>query len=175
MLEKERGPFVHTWTGRRFYLTDPKPEEVFIEDIAHALSLQCRFNGHIDEHYSVAEHSVMVSNIVEQETNDAQLALAGLLHDAAEAYLGDVVSPLKKLLPTYKDFEKSVESCIASRFSLIYPFPEAIHDADRTALEQEFKFLSPFVQEPDYPFCPLLPKTAEKEFLARYNLLMGRG
>lgn len=171
MPEQDRGPSVHTWTGRHFYLLDPRPEEVFIEDIAHALSLQCRFNGHIDEHYSVAEHSVMVSNIVEKETNDKQLALVGLLHDAAEAYLGDVVSPLKQLLPDYKKYEESVESCIAVRFSIPYPFPPEVRSADKLALEQEFKFLSPFVQEPDYPFCPLLPRTAEKEFLSRYKEL----
>ncbi len=170
--ENERGPFVHTWTGNRFYLLDPRPEEVFIEDIAHALSLQCRFNGHITEHYSVAEHSVMVSDIVTNEDNDPKLALTALLHDAAEAYLGDVVSPLKKLLPGYMKFETAVEECIADRFSLIYPFPDAVRHADKKALEQEFKFLEPFVKKPDYPFCPLLPSSAEKEFLVRYNSLM---
>ncbi len=169
---KDRGPFVHTWTGKKFYFTDPKPEDVFIEDIAHALSLQCRFNGHIAELYSVAEHSVMVANIVEEETKDAQLTLTALLHDAAETYLGDVVSPLKGLLGDYRVFEKSVEACVATRFSLTYPFPEAIERADRTALAREFKFLSPFVKKLDYPFFPLPPKSAEKEFLARYSMLV---
>jgi len=169
----DRGPFIHTWTGGVFYLTDPRPEEVFIEDIAHALSLQCRFNGHIAEHYSVAEHSIMVSNIAEEETKDYQLALTALLHDSAEAYLGDVVSPLKKLLPEYRVFEALVESCVALRFSLSYPFPEVIHRADKKALEQEFRFLAPFTKAGEYSFCPLLPKSAEKEFLARYEALMG--
>lgn len=168
----ERGPFVHTWTGSKFYLLDPRPEEVFIEDIAHALSLQCRFNGHISEHYSVAEHSIMVADIVAEESKDPQLILTALLHDAAETYLGDVVSPLKKLLPGYMEFEKSVEACIAKRFSLVYPFPEAVARADKQALWQEFKFLEPFVQKPDYPFCPLLPTSAEKEFLVRYTSLI---
>jgi hypothetical protein len=168
---KDRGPFVHTWTGSKFYFTDPRPEDVFIEDIAHALSLQCRFNGHIAELYSVAEHSVMVADIVEEETKDVQLILTALLHDAAETYLGDVVSPLKGLLHDYRVFEKSVEACIATRFSLAYPFPEIIGWADKVALAREFKFLSPFVKEPDYPFCPLPSKSAEKEFLVRYSML----
>ena len=170
--DTDRGPFVHTWTGGLFYLTNPRPEEVFIEDIAHSLSLQCRFNGHIEEHYSVAEHSIMVSNIVEEETKDAQLALTALLHDSAEAYLGDVVSPLKKLLPEYRRYEVLVETCIARRLSLVYPFPDVIHAADKKALEHEFLFLPPFIED-GYPICPLLPKSAEKAFLARYLTLLG--
>lgn len=83
--------FITTYTGRRFYPLDPNPSDVCIEDIAHALAMICRFCGHTREFYSVAEHSVHVSRIVPPE-----YALAGLLHDASEAYIADVSAPLKR-------------------------------------------------------------------------------
>jgi len=85
--------WIQTISGRKFPLAEPDPNQIDIEDIAHALSMLCRFNGHCTQFYSVAEHSMHVSHEI---SND--LALAGLLHDAAEAYLGDVPSPLKKEL-----------------------------------------------------------------------------
>jgi len=90
MSERRQGEWMETWSGVRFYPLDPRPEEVNIEDIANALSKMCRFGGHSRQFYSVAEHSLWVSYRV-----PPWLALAGLLHDAHEAYVGDMIRPVK--------------------------------------------------------------------------------
>src|SRR5689334_14267678 len=94
MFGERTHDWIRTYTGRKFYLFDSGPEDVEIEDIAHALSMQCRYNGHVQRFYSVAEHSCYVSAIVAAEMGNAKydinVALWALLHDASEAYLGDV-------------------------------------------------------------------------------------
>lgn len=92
-MTRRNGPWMDLGGGRKFWPIDPSPDEVSIDDIAHALSNICRFGGRCSHFYSVAQHSVMVSRIVARTRPD--LALHGLLHDAAEAYLGDVIAPLK--------------------------------------------------------------------------------
>lgn len=126
--------YIQTYTGIKFDLVNPKPEMVSPVDIAHALGRLCRFTGHTANHYSVAQHCVEVSLRVPSE-----LALVGLLHDAAEAYVGDVSSPLKALLPAYQEIEWKVWLAIAERFNVN---PDDIHlvkDADRAALKDEMK------------------------------------
>lgn len=116
---------ISTVSGRFYDLLRPEAYEYDIKEIAHALSNICRYTGHTNGFYSVAEHSVLVSRIVPKE-----LALCGLLHDASEAFLGDVSSPLKALLPEYKKIEQSVESAIARHFGIPFPFPPEIKEAD---------------------------------------------
>jgi len=101
------GDWMLTYTGRQFWPCAARPEAVCIEDIAHALSLTCRFGGHVREFYSVAQHSVIVCDHL-----PARLKLHGLLHDAAEAYLGDVIRPVKKSLVGYAAMEQCVLSVI---------------------------------------------------------------
>lgn len=91
-----RAAWILTFTGRRVWPLDPRPEDICIEDIAHALALTCRFTGHCREFYSVAQHSVLVSHYVEDEGGDAAQQLGALLHDASEAYLPDVARPVKQ-------------------------------------------------------------------------------
>ena len=169
---EDRGPWIHTWSGGKFYYLTPLPEEVLVRDIAHALSLQCRFNGHVEEHYSVAEHSVLVSDMAYNLSKDYKVALAGLLHDAAEAYIGDVVSPLKKMLSEYKEIEERVEKCIAEAFDLEFPWPEEVHRADKLILSREFSSIAPFAEEGE-AYGTLSPKAAEARFMQRYVELMG--
>jgi uncharacterized protein len=90
------GAWIQTVTGKQFWPMDAQPEEVDIEDIAHALSLPCRFNGHCKQFYSVAEHSIHVSRVVSNEN-----AARGLLHDAAEAYLSYIPQPVKRELTLF--------------------------------------------------------------------------
>ncbi len=114
---ERKGDWQQTFTGRQFWPLDPRPEDVCLEDIAHALSLQCRFAGHCRTFYSVAEHSVRVSWLVEKHIDEkrdfiglSRIAhmLAALLHDASEAYCIDVPRPLKLYLTGYKDIEYGV-------------------------------------------------------------------
>ena len=85
-MSERKGDWFLTYTGRQFWPLDPRPEDICIRDIAHHLSLCCRFNGACRVHYSVAQHSVMVANIL-----PAPLRFWGLMHDATEAYVGDMV------------------------------------------------------------------------------------
>ncbi len=106
-------PWIQTVSGKKFPLDKPDLDQIDIEDIAHALSMLCRFNGQCTKFYSVAEHSVHVSYEI-----DPELALVGLLHDAAEAYLGDVPSPLKKKLRRFTKFENRMEAAIGKKFGV---------------------------------------------------------
>lgn len=112
--------------GAYFDILNPTSYDYPIEVIANALSNLCRYTGHVTRFYSVAEHSVLVSKAVPQ-----RYALEGLLHDASEAFVGDVSSPLKKLLPEYQTIEDNIQSAIANHFDLVYPFPHEIHEADK--------------------------------------------
>lgn len=111
-----KGGGMQTYSGRSFWPLDPHPSEVCIEDIAHALSNMCRFAGHVRHFYSVAEHCVRVSWLA--PSHDRMIALAGLLHDATEAYVVDVPRPLKRFLPGYNEIEARVARCIEVAFDL---------------------------------------------------------
>lgn len=126
------GNWMQTYTGRAFWPLDPRPEEVDIEDIAHALSMQGRFAGHADHWYSVAEHSVYVSRFVPPEH-----ALQALLHDASEAYVVDVPRPVKPALTNYREIEDRVWGAIARRFQLPFELHPSIKLADNAVLLAE--------------------------------------
>ena len=126
------GPTILLRSGNYFDLQDPSASRFEVTDIAHALSNICRFTGHTRQFYSVAEHSVLCSYLVPHE--DRMIAL---MHDAAEAFIGDVSSPLKKLLPDYKAIERGVEEHVFSTLGLPYPFPPSVKKADRIMLRLE--------------------------------------
>lgn len=164
-------PVIQTYTGRAFPISDPKASDVCIADIAAALSKQCRFTGHTKRFYSVAEHCVNVSLVVPKN-----MALAGLLHDASEAYVTDISSPLKSLLPEYKAIEKRVQQAIFDCYGLEFPYQQEVKDADEACLIAERNELlgpCPFEwqvkAEPATIFVVGLPPSdAERLFLNRF-------
>lgn len=109
-----------------------------VEDIAHGLANLCRFTGQTRIFYSVAQHSVLTSHLVPQED-----ALAALFHDAAEAFLGDVSTPLKRLLPDYRAIEERMERALFEQLGLPYPMPQSVKAADRIMLATEKRDLMP--------------------------------
>jgi hypothetical protein len=140
-----RGGWILTYTGRQFYLHDPKPEDVCIEDIGHALSMLCRFTGHCARFYSVAEHSLLVTRGLPRK-----FWAWGLLHDAAEAYVNDLARPLKcgAALDQYRNIENRILQTIFERFGL-HPggvgvwVPSEVKRADLQALATERRDLMP--------------------------------
>jgi hypothetical protein len=135
-----RGDWIQTFTGRAFYPCDPRPEDVCMRDIAHALSHLCRFGGHSRHFYSVAEHSsVLCEYFLERSQRD--LARWALLHDASEAYLVDVPRPIKPSLPAYRVHETRVMAAVCAHFGLPAEEPEAVRDADRRILTDEARAL----------------------------------
>lgn len=172
------GDFMQTFSGRAFWPLDPQPDEVFIEDIAHSLSLQCRYAGHCVKFYSVAEHSVLIARWL-LENHGPQVALWGLLHDAPEAYVVDVPRPLKPFLANYKGIEAGVMAAISSRYGLAADMPDAVHEADGRIICDELVNLLPMVWhgKHDDPLGVTLeywsPEEAEVEFLAAFDALTG--
>lgn len=157
---------IRTFTGIYMNVFEPTEEMVCIEDIAHALAHQCRFGGHLPHFYSVAEHSAMTSIVVNHTSN----ALAGLLHDASEAYLLDIPSPIKKRLANYKEIEDVLMRVIANKFQFAYPLDEDVKKADNFMLEWEWSRL--MLEEKKHP--PLehwSPKYAKEVFLEKFNML----
>lgn len=128
-------PYIETYGGRKVWFLNPKPDMFDIKDIAHALSMQCRYTGHTKSFYSVAEHSVNVSYLTG--------TLEGLLHDASEAYLTDIASPIKPHLANYKHLENGIMSVIADKYGFDWPGSEDLHDADRAQLKTEARHLMP--------------------------------
>lgn len=175
---ERRGDWLQTYSGVKFWPLDPRPADIRIADIAHALAHTGRYNGHAKRFYSVAEHSVLLSHHV--GVKDRMWAL---LHDAGEAYLSDVPRPLKRFLrlsdnlQTYEEAEQAVLNAVAERFCLPWPIPSYIGMRDTQLLlgerTQVYNHLMDW--ELDGSAEPLnvslyfwSPETAERAFLDRF-------
>ncbi|MDK4725655.1 hypothetical protein [Rhizobium phaseoli] len=176
-LQRRHGDFMQTATGRKFWPMDPRAEEVFIEDIAHSLSLQCRYAGHCLRFYSVAEHSVLMARHLRWE--GVEVALWAMLHDASEAYLVDVPRPVKPYLDGYKAAEAKVMAAVCDRFGLPHEMPAVVHDADNRIIADELVNLVPMDWHARYAGEELgvelrfwSPEKAEEEFMATFEALM---
>jgi len=173
-----RGPYIVTYSGGKFYPMDVREEDIDIEDIAHALSNQCRFGGHVNTFYSVGQHCCHVSDLLAQHS--AEEAFRGLLHDASEAYLVDVPRPIKQIVDfsTYRQIERATQVAIYTKFDITpVEDPLWLFNADNALLATEARDLM------DNPgWCHKMPKLkmkieawkpakAEKEYLKRFEKL----
>lgn len=173
---ERHGDFMQTATGRKFWPMDPRADEVFIEDIAHSLAMQCRYAGHCLRYYTVAEHSVLIARYLRSEGVD--VALFALLHDASEAYLVDVPRPVKPYLEGYKAAEAKVMAAVCDRFGLPHEMPAKVHEADERIIADELVNLVPMDWHGKHrnPLGVKLqywsPDEAKAEFLATFEALM---
>ena len=179
------GPYLQTVSGRRVNPFDPDPSQLDPDDIARALGNVCRFGGHAKAFYSVAQHSVIVSQLVEQRGGDAHDAFAALMHDATEAYLGDMPHPLKHrsaLGAAFKAAEEHLERAISERFRIKPDVPE-IKRVDRALLATERRAFSAEdwhwpelegVEPLDLELTAWSPDDAARAFAERYAELDAR-
>jgi hypothetical protein len=171
----KRGNFISTLSGAKFFVDECNIGEIPIEDVAHALGMNCRYNGHVTKHYSVAEHSVLVSLLVPKED-----AFWGLMHDVTEAFVPDVPRPFKHLIHGFQDFESTLAGKMAEYYKLDPEEPDTVKFIDKHIVGSEAAVLFP--NPPDWvqfydDVCPsylikgLSPKKAKAKFLERFEEL----
>lgn len=182
--QKNRGNWIQTFSGIQFYPLDPRPEDIDIEDIGHGLSNICRYGGQVDKFYSVAEHCFLMSHAVPR-----RFALEALLHDAAEAYVGDMVRPLKMMMPDFQRAEDKILQVIFKKFSVltalqtntsVVSLSRAVKEADSRILLDERNALMRNTKHPwdveeleplGVRVMPLSPTGARNAYLARFEEL----
>ncbi|MDH2399207.1 hypothetical protein ABIB85_007490 [Bradyrhizobium sp. JR1.5] len=169
------GPSIMLQSGAWFDFAAPHASPFTIEDIAHGLAHICRYSGQCNGFYSVAEHSLLVSETA------TGFELEALMHDAAEAFLGDITRPLKQMLPEYKRIEGEVERAIFSRFGIQTPIPREVKQADLRVLAAEQRQIMPrgtddWLRGQDVVPAPIVvrnlpPVEAKRAWLERYEAL----
>ena len=175
-------PWIETHGGKEFYFLDPTEDMIDIDDIAHSLSNQCRFSGHTSRFYSVAEHSLNVA--LELFGEPPVIRLQGLLHDASEAYLLDVPSPVKQYLTNYKEMEEKIMRAIFKKYGVPFPMDDMVKEADAVMLKCEARFLLPSggkswlhqfptLWESDGTLACDSPERAKRNFLFWFEYLQG--
>lgn len=183
--------WIETYTGERFDILKYTAEDIRIEDIAHSLSLTCRYTGHCKYHYSVAQHSMLVASIIasdylpliKSKADQTATLLLALLHDATEAYLGDMVV-IKWLVPQIKEIEAKLDGVIQAKFKTARGDAGYVREADMIALAVEASNLMKSGGK-DWPILPKVkpndfsylvyeeePSVMEAKFLTYYHQLM---
>lgn len=188
MDDNKMDPIIETYTGKHFDLFDESDtDSISIVDIAHALSMNCRYNGHTKKFYSVAEHSYLCSYLVPEEH-----AFDALMHDASEAYLSDIPRPFKAYIGNYKEIENRVQSRIARRFGFSEVEPAIVKNVDtgilwleaQTLMVSRGEWWNPMIKEhydryinytllPNHGLEMWTPEQAEHKFLERFVQLKG--
>lgn len=179
--ENRKGNWMISYKGNKLFPLDLRPRDIDIDEIAHSLSNLCRFGGHCKFFYSVAQHSVLVSSLLPDE-----LKLVGLLHDATEAYCGDMVRPLKKSLPQFDEIESNIWRVVATKFDLPFLMPERVCLEDaRVLLAEKKSLLVDHEHKWEFPQCaypglepanikilPWSPFMAKGAFLDAFEVIM---
>jgi len=181
--------WIETRSGRRFDVTNPRVEDVHIEDIALALAQTCRFGGHALRWISVGWHSVVVHDVTVMLRGNREARLVALLHDAAEAYVGDMPRPLKVAFPDFVAAEQKVQEVIHETFGL-RPSQELLQLVkkvdNQTLLEEARVYMATAGREwglcneglkvPQDVFVPACPgdfHEVARQFLVRFHSAMG--
>lgn len=170
-----RGNFVTTYSGAKFFIDEVNIQDIPMYDIAHALSMNCRFNGHISKFYSVAEHSVNVSLLV------PNYGLEALLHDVSEAFLPDMPRPFKGMITGFDEYEYKIHTAFAEHYGLQFPLPAEVKYIDTNIVSDEAAVLYP--EPPEWinfydSVCPhsmiigYSPEEACSYFMERFTELM---
>lgn len=181
-MDNKKKAYIRTYTGVKFHIFDPRHENIYIEDISHALSLICRFTGHTSRMYSVAQHSMMVAKELKEKGAPVEVQMFGLLHDASEAYICDLAKPIKDLIPGYAEVEKKIQDMIYFRFLKRTPTKkekELINEVDKDVMCFELKrFFSKgeedaeLIEHSNVVSFPFLPETSQQivkdEFLLMF-------
>jgi len=154
---------IRTRSGKYFNFLEPREEDIEIEDIAHALSMLPRFGGHLAQYYSVAQHSVECYYLADPEDQ-----LQALMHDASEAYLLDIPSPVKQHLRDYKYAEQKIMKLIAKKYKFQWPLRDNVKKIDTFMLEREWNHL--MIQDHEHPgIQPWDQKLAKAKFLEAWH------
>jgi len=177
---ERRGDWMPTFSGGRFWVLDPRADEIHIEDLAHHLALECRFGKTCRTFYSVAQHCVLASYLVAPEN-----AMWALLHDAAEAYLGDLPRPIKQLpeMAAYRAAEAAIMLKVCERFGLPAETPADVKVVDEVMLSTEARDIASSRADirtwrlPEPPLAQTIRawpwEVAEQRFLTRFVALGG--
>lgn len=178
------GDWMITASGTRFYPRDPRPDEILISDIAHHLARVCRYGGAVHSYYSVAEHCCHLADFFVwpgHGRDKVGYARAALLHDAAEAYIGDLIRPIKPSLPQFAAIEAPLERMIWVKFGLPAILSQVVKDADSAIIGDERVALFPraALEASGWRYPAGLgvaigqwpPRRAEDEFLSRFAVL----
>jgi hypothetical protein len=176
-----KGDWMQTYTGRQFWPLDARADELAIEDIAHALSMACRYAGHCLQFYSVAEHSVHICRWLRQQGSNTDTQLKGLMHDAPEAYLVDVPRPVKPYLTEYRGIEVALWHVVADWLDLTTIMPGIIKEADdRILFDERHQNMAPCPEPWIIPSVGLgvtlqywTPAQAKAEFMLEFARLTG--
>lgn len=166
--------WIKTYTGKKFHLFNPSESEICIEDMAHSLSLLCRFCGHVPFLYSVASHSIIGSYLCKKKD-----ALTFLLHDSTECFIGDMASPLKSEMSAFKKTENDIFKIISKKFCLPHPMDSEIKAIDKLMFRMEWFYLMkgekiivdevfPLTKTEFIKIAKLSWKKVEKKFLERF-------
>ncbi|CAN0065776.1 unnamed protein product, partial [Chrysoparadoxa australica] len=167
--------YFNTASGEKISILNPSVESIHLEDIAHALSNLCRFGGHTPYFYSVAQHSLLVMRLAEHANESDQVQLAALMHDATEAYVSDMIKPIKEIIGTpYEELEAGFEKVISFKFDIDPADFKKVKQYDRTVLEIEH---ATFFKKEAAAFIELAPygiydqPNAKTAFLHHFNRL----
>ncbi len=162
---------IRTVTGKYVNVREVTLDMICIEDIAHALSMQTRFGGHLPMFYSVAEHCYHCA--MDEKLSNNRERLSALLHDASEAYLMDIPSPIKKHLTNYKSIEDGLMDVISKKFDFDYPMSDKLKEIDAEALVREWHGVMLQDRSDKYFFQPTFstPKMAKQMFLTTFQIL----